>query len=57
MRKIANQPFGGPLVMEVNGSKISLGLGIAQKSRWRYLHLPPARISNQIYPIPSLNLG
>jgi ferrous iron transport protein A len=31
MRKIACQPFGGPVVIEVNGSKISLGRGIASK--------------------------
>jgi ferrous iron transport protein A len=31
IRKIANQPFGGPVVIEVNGSKISLGRNIAAK--------------------------
>lgn len=31
MRKIACQPFGGPVVVEVDGSKISLGRGIASK--------------------------
>jgi len=31
LRKIASQPFGGPLVIEVDGSKISLGRGIAAK--------------------------
>jgi ferrous iron transport protein A len=31
MRKIACQPFGGPVVIEVDGSKISLGRGIASK--------------------------
>lgn len=31
MRKIACQPFGGPIVIEVEGSKISLGRGIASK--------------------------
>jgi ferrous iron transport protein A len=31
IRKIANQPFGGPVVIEVNGSKISLSRNIAAK--------------------------
>jgi ferrous iron transport protein A len=31
MRKIACQPFGGPVVIEVDGSKISIGRGIASK--------------------------
>ncbi len=31
IRKIASQPFGGPVVIEVNGSKISLGRNIAAK--------------------------
>lgn len=31
MRKITCQPFGGPVVIEVDGSKISLGRGIASK--------------------------
>jgi len=31
IRKIASQPFGGPLIIEVNGSKISLGRNIAAK--------------------------
>jgi len=31
IRKIACQPFGGPVVIEVNGSKISLGQKIASK--------------------------
>jgi ferrous iron transport protein A len=31
IRKIASQPFGGPLIIEVNGSKISLGRNIAGK--------------------------
>jgi len=31
IRKIACQPFGGPVVVEVDGSKISLGRGIASK--------------------------
>ena len=44
MRKIASQPFGGPVVIEVNGSKISLGRILLQKSRWRYLPVPPVRV-------------
>jgi ferrous iron transport protein A len=31
IRKIATHPFGGPVVIEVNGSKISLGQNIAAK--------------------------
>ena len=31
IRKIASQPFGGPVVIEINGSKISLGRTIAAK--------------------------
>lgn len=31
IRKITCQPFGGPVVVEVDGSKISLGRGIASK--------------------------
>ncbi len=31
IRKITCQPFGGPIVVEVDGSKISLGRGIASK--------------------------
>lgn len=31
MRKIACQPFGGPVVVEIGGSKISLGRGIASR--------------------------
>ena len=31
LRKITCQPFGGPIVIEVDGSKISLGRGIASK--------------------------
>lgn len=31
LRKIACQPFGGPVVIELDGSKISLGRGIASK--------------------------
>ena len=31
IRKIADQPFGGPVVIEVDSSKISLGRNIASK--------------------------
>jgi ferrous iron transport protein A len=31
LRKIACQPFGGPVVIEVDGSKISIGRGSASK--------------------------
>ncbi len=31
MRKIANQPFGGPVVIEVDSMKISLSRNIAEK--------------------------
>ena len=31
MRKIANQPFGGPVVIEVDCMKISLSRNIAEK--------------------------
>jgi ferrous iron transport protein A len=31
VRKIASQPFGGPVVIEIDGSKISLGRKIASK--------------------------
>ncbi len=31
LRKIASQPFGGPIVIEMGGSKISLGRNIAAK--------------------------
>jgi ferrous iron transport protein A len=31
VRKIVCQPFGGPVVIEVEGSRISLGRGIASK--------------------------
>ena len=42
MRKIACQPFGGPVVIEVNGSKISLGQKIASKIEVEVLsNLPP----------------
>jgi len=50
VRKIACQPFGGPVVIEIDGSKISLGQGIASKieveipalpSRHKHPHSPP----------------
>ncbi|MDD4652079.1 MAG: FeoA family protein [Methanothrix sp.] len=31
IRKIASQPFGGPIVIEVSGSKMSFGRNIAAK--------------------------
>ena len=31
IRKIANQPFGGPVVIEIDSMKISLGRNIAAK--------------------------
>lgn len=31
LKKITCQPFGGPIVVDVNGTKISLGRGIASK--------------------------
>jgi len=31
IRKIASQPFGGPVVIDMGGSKISLGRNIAAK--------------------------
>jgi ferrous iron transport protein A len=31
VRKIACQPFGGPVAIEIDGAKISLGRGIASK--------------------------
>ena len=40
IRKIASQPFGGPLVIEVNGSKISLGRNIAAKIEVEVLASP-----------------
>ncbi len=39
IRKIASQPFGGPVVIEVNGSKISLGRNIAAKIKVEVLAL------------------
>lgn len=42
MRKIACQPFGGPVVIEVDGAKISLGQKIASKIEVEVLpNLPP----------------
>lgn len=43
LRKIASQPFGGPLVIEVDGSKISLGRGIAAKIVVEVLTAPGER--------------
>jgi ferrous iron transport protein A len=40
IRKIASQPFGGPIVIEVNGSKISLGRNIAAKIEVEVLASP-----------------
>jgi Fe2+ transport system protein FeoA len=42
IRKIANQPFGGPVVIEVDSMKISLGRNIAQKIEVEVIgdHLP-----------------
>ena len=40
IRKIASQPFGGPIVIEVNGSKISLGRNIAAKIEVEVLARP-----------------
>lgn len=40
IRKIACQPFGGPVVIEVNGSKISLGRNIAAKIEVEVLAIP-----------------
>ncbi len=40
LRKIACQPFGGPVVIEVDGSKISLGRGIASKIEVEVIHPP-----------------
>jgi ferrous iron transport protein A len=42
IRKIASQPFGGPVVIEVNGSKISLGRNIAEKIEVEVLASPSA---------------
>jgi ferrous iron transport protein A len=43
IRKIACQPFGGPLVIEVGGSKISLGQGIASKIEVEVLVTPSCK--------------
>jgi len=40
IRIIACQPFGGPVVVEINGSKISLGRGIASKIEVEVLASP-----------------
>jgi ferrous iron transport protein A len=40
IRIIACQPFGGPVVVEINGSKISLGRGIASKIEVEILASP-----------------
>ena len=40
IRKIATQPFGGPVVIEVNGSKISLGRNIAAEIEVEVLARP-----------------
>jgi len=40
IRKIASQPFGGPIVIEVNGSKMSLGRNIAAKIEVEVLASP-----------------
>jgi len=42
IRKIASQPFGGPVVIEINGSKISLGRNIAAKIEVE-VHACPSR--------------
>ena len=44
MRKIACQPFGGPVVIEVDGSKISLGRGIAAKIEVEVVLTPSSKI-------------
>jgi ferrous iron transport protein A len=43
MRKIACQPFGGPVVIEVEGSMISLGRGIAAKIEVEVLPAPSGK--------------
>ncbi len=40
IRKIASQPFGGPIVIEVKGSKMSLGRNIAAKIEVEVLASP-----------------
>ena len=55
IRKIASQPFGGPVVIEVNGSKISLVAILLQKSRWEYLPVP--HVSVRPVPLSFNSLG
>jgi ferrous iron transport protein A len=43
IRKIATQPFGGPIVIDVNGSKISLGHNIAAKIEVEVIVTPSDR--------------
>ena len=43
VRKITCHPFGGPVVIELNGSKISLGRGIAAKIEVEVLSSPPVK--------------
>ncbi len=43
VRKIACQPFGGPVVIEVCGSKISLGRKIASKIEVEILPSPSGK--------------
>ncbi len=43
LRKIACQPFGGPVVIEVDGSKISLGRGIASKIEVEVIKSPSGK--------------
>jgi ferrous iron transport protein A len=43
LRKIACQPFGGPVVIEVDGSKISLGRGIAAKIEVEVIKSPSGK--------------
>ncbi len=42
LRKIVCQPFGGPVVVEVDGSKISLGRGIASRIGVEVLQQSPS---------------
>ncbi|HWQ20317.1 MAG TPA: FeoA family protein [Methanotrichaceae archaeon] len=43
VRKIVCQPFGGPVVIEVDGSKISLGRGIASRIGVEVLRSPSGK--------------
>ena len=43
VRKIALQPFGGPVVIEIDGSKISLGRKIASKIEVEIVLSPPPK--------------